>query len=253
VARAYVVGSPRGRGKRIVILAAQSFLPAEAREFDADLPGGGVIRLRWDEVIGRRILESGGFEVAEIQALGGLAEAGTCVFDVGANVGLLTVPLGRAVGPQGIVVAVEPLPENVARLRRNADRNGLANVRTIEAAAAAEDGQMVFNLAQDPAFGSLGALTKATKIGDLVVSVRSLDSIWRELGEPRVSLLKIDVEGGEFDVVRGAEAIIARHAPCLLFEANSDAASPLFEHLRRLDYSDATPSGIVDNRVFVKG
>jgi FkbM family methyltransferase len=252
--RSYVVGFPRGRGKRPLLRAAQRVFPTEAFEFDTAIPGGGTLRLRWDEVIGRETLRDGVlFESAEIAAARDLVAPGDCAFDVGANVGLLTVPLALAVGEEGLVVAVEPLEANVSQLLVNAALNScLDRVRPIVAAAAATDGMAVFNVATDPAFGSLQTITKRGTAGEKSVVVRSLDSIWRDLNEPRVALLKIDVEGGESDVLDGAENLLDQCRPAILVEADSDGAvGALTARVSRFGYVDQTPMAFRSNRLFL--
>jgi FkbM family methyltransferase len=238
--RAYVMHFPLASGKGFVLQHVVRLLPVELREVEVDVPPGGRVRARWDEVIGRKLLRDGSFERAEIVAMLGTVTAGSTVIDVGANVGLVTIPLALATAR---VIAVEPLPQNIEQLRGNVRRNGLTNVDVVEAAAGAVDGSAVLHSAADPAFGSLHEVVKHRATGDLEVTLRSLDSLWNELGRPVVNLVKIDVEGAELEVLEGGRELIATCSPAVLVEVG-DSATAVHELLASLGYAETTPPGL---------
>jgi FkbM family methyltransferase len=243
-ARRYVVDFPVARGKGVVLRRIAPKLPVEDREFDAAVPGGGIVVLRWDEVVGRHVLRHGSFEPAELEAARACLRPGDVAVDVGANVGLVAVPLALAVAPGGRILAIEPLPENVGRLEQNVRRNELENVTIVGAAAGADDGEIVLNVAADSAFSSVGTVTKYRAAGALRVPCRRLDSLWAELGRPHVALVKIDVEGAELDVLDGATELLRASRPVLLVEADPGlAAEALAAHLTDAGYVRATPPG----------
>src|SRR6266511_2048780 len=97
---------------------------------------------RRDQVIAKRLVLYGGHERAEIELLCSLARPGDQMLDVGANIGLYTLHLSRAVGPKGCVVAVEPDPDNLALLRKNLKINSCLNVIVIPAAFGAKPARM---------------------------------------------------------------------------------------------------------------
>lgn len=237
--RLYLLRFPIARGKGLVLRKLVVHLPVEQREFDAILPGGGRIRARWDEVVGRKLLREGAFEPMEVRTLTARVASGDVAVDVGANIGLFAIPLALA-GAR--VIAVEPLAENVRRLRFNAEGNHLDNLVIVEAACGASDGRAVLHSAADPAFGSLKDVVKYRSASDLDVQVRSLDSLWHELGRPRIAIVKIDVEGGELDVIAGAGELLAANGPLLMVEADPGrAAEALCGQLASLGYAEVTP------------
>jgi FkbM family methyltransferase len=254
-ARRYVVSFPIARGKGIVLRRIAPKLPVEDREFDAAVPGGGIVVLRWDEVVGRHVLRHGNFAQAEVETARACLQPGDVAVDVGANVGLFTVPLALAVGPGGRVLAVEPLPENVERLETNLHRNGLGNVTVVSAAAGSQDGAVQLQVAADSAFSSVAAVTKYRVVGALRVPCRRLDSLWDELGRPRVALVKIDVEGAELSVLDGAQEMLRSSRPTLLVEADPGAAADaLAARLGEAGYVRVTPAGFGgENHLFRPG
>jgi FkbM family methyltransferase len=136
-----------------------------------------------------------------------LREGDTFV-DVGANIGLYTLP---AAAKKARVVAVEPSAKNRGRLEENLALNGLTSVK-IEACALGEsEGEMAF--CDDDALAHVEMAGNGPK-----VPVRRLDAI---LPEGEISLLKVDVEGFELAVFQGAEnAMRAGRLPVILFEMN---------------------------------
>lgn len=238
--RAYVRHSPFQRGKGFIIRhALMPLLPPDPAPFIADLPGGGAVELHARETLGFTTLLNGGFEAAEIQRAIDLAAPGTIAIDVGANVGVYTVALARAVR-NGRVVAVEPDTATIRRLQANLARNSLANVLVIEGVAGDVDGTAKLHIADDPAYSSIGQIEAGHRPVDtrLVASAR-LDTVWAELGRPPVSLIKVDVEGAEVAVLRGAPTLLASEHPFLLLEANDGVQLGLLEaELRPLGYRE---------------
>jgi FkbM family methyltransferase len=247
--RAYVLRFPIPRGKGFVLRHVVSRIPIGEREFEAEVPGGGRVIVRWDEVVGRKILRDGSFERTEIETmLAAVTRNGTAI-DVGANVGLVTIPLALAAAR---VLAIEPLAENATRLRDNAQRNNLTNLVIVEAAAGAADGRAVLHSAVDPAFGSIRKVVKYRVAGDLNVVLRSLDSIWHELNRPLVELVKIDVEGSEQDVLYGSREVLEKCRPMIVIEADpGGAADGVRDFLSALGYIERTPVGFShENHLF---
>jgi len=222
--RAYLRHSPIRRGKGFLIRRALlPLLPPPPACFKTVLPGGGQIELYFRETLGYVTLIYGGFESAELESARSFARPGTTAFDVGSNVGMFALVMAGAVGEQGSVVAVEPDPANVRRLRANLALNKATNVRIVEAAATSLDGSLLLHLAEDSAYHSLGSVMHARpSTGAVAVEALRLDGIWRDAGEPVVSLMKIDVEGAEIPVLEGSQHILTTHHPALLLEASGD-------------------------------
>lgn len=169
-----------------------------------------------DHVIAKKLILYGNFEGREIELLCSHVRPGDCALDVGANIGLYSLALSRAVGPTGHVIAVEPDPENLALLRRNLQFNGCTNVIVIVEALGDEAGTvMLYETDRD----NRGALSTVDIAGvgaqrALEVKMRRGDSVMQEVGlKPRIA--KIDVEGTEPRVFAGLGAFLPE---VLLFE-----------------------------------
>jgi FkbM family methyltransferase len=131
-------------------------------------------------------------------------------WDVGANVGFYTLLLAELVGPQGKVFAFEPLPHSVDLLRRHVEMNGHRNVRIFPCALADFDGEASFDPGPNPSMGRIAAS------GSLRVPCARADTLLA-IGEVEApDVIKIDVEGAEAAVLRGACQAMERHPVILL-------------------------------------
>jgi FkbM family methyltransferase len=155
---------------------------------------------------------------------------GDCFFDVGAHVGLYSLIASRVVGIDGCVVAFEPDPRNVQLLREHVIRNGLSNVSIEEAAVWRSDGEVLFLRGGSTPMGKSsrrGAVIEpgaAPESGDTIsIQAVSLDRYAADGYSP--SLVKVDVEGAECEVLKGAEKLLAKVKPALICEVHHEAAA----------------------------
>jgi len=168
-------------------------------------------------------------------------QPGSVVWDVGANVGLLSIAAARRSGAAGQVVAIEADMFLVGLLRRSAAQQPktAAAIQVIPAAAYDALGIASFHIAErGRATNFLDGLTGSTQTGGVretlnVVSV-TLDWLLERSRAPDV--LKIDVEGAEVGVLRGAEKLLATARPVLLLEANADSRAEATAILSRHGY-----------------
>jgi len=157
------------------------------------------------------------FEASHVRLLENLVSPGTTIVDVGAFIGFFSLRFARWVSGAGRVLALEPDPKSLARLRHRLERAGLTNVvDCIQAAVANESGERRLTLNT--------ACPVDHKLGEdgIPVATTSIDDLLAACGWPPVSLIKIDVQGAEASVIAGARRTIATFHPSLLVEV-SDA------------------------------
>ncbi len=153
---------------------------------------------------------TGWYEPQETRILARVLAPGAVFVDVGANWGYFTLVAGGRVGAAGRVVALEPEPRLCASLASNVALNGLAMVTVRRTAAAAGTGQMAFAAfdADSDNWGTSHAVAGGGR-GDFECATVALDDLLDGEGAGRVDLVKIDVEGGELDVLDGMRAGLA--------------------------------------------
>lgn len=143
---------------------------------------------------------------------------GSVLYDIGANVGYFSLLAAVLVGRAGQVFAFEPLPRNVAFLRKHVTLNKLENIEVIEAAVSDHLGEAAFQLGMSDSMGHL------RQTGDIKVQLVSLDE-WLAQGKLiPPDFIKIDVEGSEDEVVRGAQTLLAQYRPILFLDTHQREA-----------------------------
>jgi FkbM family methyltransferase len=142
---------------------------------------------------------------------------GTTAVDVGGNIGVHSLVLSRCVGKDGHVYSYEPNSALCERFRENMTLNVVQNVTLRNAGVGANDSVLRFQPRQDKFNIGLGRFDAN---GPVEAAVVKLDSDLQASG--RISLIKVDVEGMELDVIRGATAILAHHRPTLVIECNRE-------------------------------
>jgi FkbM family methyltransferase len=176
-----------------------------------------------DVYIGRSFDLYGEFSELEAELFGQLVSPGDIAIDVGANVGAHTVGLARLVGPGGAVLAFEPQRVVYQTLCANVALNSITHVHCWNVALGDAPGTVKMppvDYARPNNFGGLSATAAASAPGD-AVSVLRLD----DLPVPRCSLIKVDVEGMELQVLRGGRAMVRRLRPVLYVENDREHAS----------------------------
>lgn len=198
--------------------------------------------IRWEldlrEVIDASLYFSGSFEPRAERTIARALAPGMTAIDVGANIGYHALRMARCVGPDGSVVAIEPSPAALARLRRNLGLNAFANVLVLPAALGDHDAP-----AEPLQIQSSYPLAGGGRAEPVVARVARLDSLVAELRLSRVDLVKIDVDGQEARVLHGATETLSRFHPTLFFEitpaaieAGGDSVEQLFGSLQALGY-----------------
>lgn len=182
--------------------------------------------------------------------------AGSIFVDIGMNIGYETLWGSRRVGSSGRVISFEPLPRLVAQATESVVANGFTNVTIVGKALGDECGEMTLYLhPRDAGLSSLVNSRGATQRTKIAVS--TLDLELQQID--RIDLIKMDVEGFEFEALRGAAGTLRRLHPPIVFEftphlyeakAPGSSAAMLSFLTNELDYTlyRLAPSGPLELR-----
>ena len=161
------------------------------------------------------IIRDGYWEPHVEQVIRRVLAPGSVIVDVGANVGWFAALASSIVGADGHVYAIEPNPDNARLIAHTINRNKLSNVHLVPLAFSDSTGFSTFRSAMGSNGGFLN-LDEPSSIDPGVTIVPTMR--FDELDVPRVDVIKIDVEGAEPIVFRGAAATIERDHPVIIFE-----------------------------------
>ena len=158
-----------------------------------------------------------------IPVLSAACRPGDTVLDIGANIGVTAVISGVLVGP-GRVVAIEPVPETFQHLGANIAASGLDNIICVQAAIGAQEGTVELVTRSGSHFAAFvgyeDVLDRYAGYAAFPARVVTVDRLVEEQGLHRVDVMKIDVEGYELEVLRGASSTLSTNQPVVFLEVN---------------------------------
>lgn len=152
------------------------------------------------------------------------------VFDIGAQAGFYTLLASELVGGSGKVFAFEPLPENIEYLKKHLQLNHVENVTIIDAAVSGECGLAPFKLGVD---NSLGRIASE---GTLKVKTVGLDALISKGELPEPDYIKIDAEGAELEILRGAQVVLKSKHPTMFISVHGKLYDDIAALLASLNY-----------------
>jgi FkbM family methyltransferase len=169
-----------------------------------------------DELVGLSLATYGEYSEGEVEVFRKVLKPGDVAIDVGANIGALTIPMAKLVEPHGLVYAFEASGANLALLSRNVIQNQCDDLVLIMPVAAS-DKQGALRVDKQSALHAY--CRPDINEGEFDVHCTTIDSL--EL--PRCKLIKIDVDGHELEVLKGAAKTIERCRPIIYIENEIDA------------------------------
>ncbi len=218
----------------------------------AKLVNGMKMQVVWTDSVGSAIRAKGCFEPEVVSVFLSRLKSRDTVIDVGAHVGQYTL---LAAGIGCTVHSFEPDPRTFATLSANVYKNRLAGVFLNQCALADASRSASLFSARSENIGATSLLpNNDTADSFTTVSCLTLDGYGLECGNPEISLVKIDVEGAELDVLRGSKSLLSRCHPMLILEffesrqsAFGHSCSDIADFLRAFGYRlwRITPTGLV--------
>ena len=177
-------------------------------------------------------------EVPDIRYIREAALAGSTLIDIGANKGVFSIYMSRAAGPRGKLLAFEAQPELGDHLRGVKQGFALDNMTIVNKGLSSMPGTLTMRRSKAGA-GTASFHSKAAPgLDEIEIPVITLDDYISEHQVGPVSFIKCDVEGHELEVFRGAQKLLERDMPTLLFECHDSEAErgELFSFLTGLGY-----------------
>jgi FkbM family methyltransferase len=192
---------------------------------------GTPYRLRTpiSESVGRSLFLYGVYEPVASLLFSSILRDGDVAVDVGAHYGDFSLLAAHQVGVTGVVYAFEPQSAVRNLLVDNLEANAIGNVKVFDCALADHDGKAnLYHHVETTYTGGASLLgAHAGQVEEYEsVPIRRLDDVIEDDHAGRLTTIKIDVEGAEADVLRGARSILARARPAVIFEVNGLTSAP---------------------------
>ena len=148
-------------------------------------------------------------------------QKGDVFYDIGANAGFFSLVGASCVGDNGSVFAFEPLPSNAEAVEEAFATNNLTNCHLIRAAVTNHSGQVSFSTSDDSSTAHITSVSGRVKTETFQVPALTLDEFTQKYPFP--DLIKIDVEGAELLVLKGAEKLLkGENQPKLIIEVHAN-------------------------------
>jgi FkbM family methyltransferase len=171
----------------------------------------------------------GTYEPELLQAISELVRPGMVAYDVGANIGFISLALAKAVGEIGRVYAFEALPANVERLRYNLEMNGMASrVEVVPAAVVNRSQSVQFLIGPSGGMGKVEGSAGRQEVAyqeAIQVPGIGLDEFIFDQRHPAPQVIKMDIEGGEVLAFQGMVRLLAEQPPLIFLELHGPIAA----------------------------
>jgi FkbM family methyltransferase len=151
------------------------------------------------------MFSNGKYEDAFDQALLNKIQSGDTIWDIGANIGYYSQKFAKIAGPDGYVYAFEPSPINFANLQKNTGQH--ANIRLLQTAVGDQEGTAMFSQGEDQ-LGATSSISQTADDNSIPVPLSSGDKILENKQALPPNVIKIDVEGYEYEVIMGMATVL---------------------------------------------
>ncbi len=181
----------------------------------------------------------GSYEIHKRIAFEREINPGMVIYDIGANVGFYSLLGANLAGSSGKVVAFEPFHRNVEYIQRHIELNKFHNIDVLEVAVSNKSGKGFFEAGGSIATGHL------SEQGSIEVRTITLDEYILEGTAPKPDVIKVDVEGAEHEVFKGAQELIQKWRPLIFLDTHGrEAHEGTVNLLSRYGYQFETLDGL---------
>lgn len=189
---------------------------------DVEIVEGIGAGLKFNGGLGNADFALGKYEFPLQQTLASHLKPGGVFYDIGANIGFFSIIGAKLVGDTGKVYAFEPVPDNAAKIRHNARLNNFSQITVIEKAVSGSTGKGELLLTRNIGGHTLTSADRPPDVqSSMTVDLVSIDDLIArgELTPP--TLVKVDVEGAELDVLQGMRQTLAQYQPLVVYEIDA--------------------------------
>lgn len=181
---------------------------------------GIKLSLNLQEYLQSWIYVFGAYELPTVKFIRSYLKPGDTAIDVGGQIGYLSLVMATSADRKVSVLSFEPEHDNIRRFKANVALNELRNVELIEQAAGSSVGTLKLYLSADSNAGTHSTIRENENVSDKFIEIpcTTIDHEIQQRSLKRVDLIKIDVEGGEIDVINGALNTLTSMQPVLITE-----------------------------------
>lgn len=178
------------------------------------------LSLNLQEYLQSWIYVFGAYELPTVKFIRSYLRPGDLAMDVGGQIGYLSIVMATSADRKTRVLSFEPESDNIQRFKTNTSLNGLTNVNLVEQAVSDRIGSIRLYLSSDSNAGTHSTIKENTNVSDRYVDIpcTTIDAEVEQRGLQRVDLIKVDVEGGEIDVIKGAINTLKNYQPVVITE-----------------------------------
>ena len=173
-------------------------------------------------------------------------EKGDIFLDVGAHIGKYALQVAKIVGEKGLVIAIEPMPENYDALLQNIWLNKLENIIPLNIAAWNTESDLKLFIGDK---NGRNSLKNNRGLGYVEVKTKVLDKVLKKLNVNQVDWIKIDVEGAEYEVLQGLGNTLKNNRPKLIVEVKNENKHRVINLMKKLNYN-VHPIDASDNEYY---
>jgi FkbM family methyltransferase len=212
---------PIERGKFKILNSAYFpfFAPDQSTLVVSKISSGAKMSLDISEFLQSHIYLFGSYELPTIRFLRSMLTSNSVCFDIGAQIGYISIEMAL-IAKEGVVHAFEPEATNVNRLTNNIRLNHFTNINIIPRAVSNYSGTLKLYLSSDHNSGTHSTVPTVTNVSEQFVEIPciTLDEYVTQNSITRLDVIKIDVEGGELEVIQGACETLKSLKPTIIME-----------------------------------